>query len=67
MAFPKDCITSLKHIAMSLMKLEDFLDSLAKMTSWDVTGLPTTKKAKKKSSLRGELYKKLPRKPKNTV
>ncbi|XP_059169109.1 uncharacterized protein KIAA0825-like [Physella acuta] len=55
MAFPKDCITALKHIALSLMKLEDFLDSLAKMTSWDVTGLPTTKKAKKKSSLRGVL------------
>ncbi|CAL1530200.1 unnamed protein product [Lymnaea stagnalis] len=55
MAFPKDCITSLRLIATSLMKLEDFLDSLTKMTSWDVTGLPTTKKVKKKSSLRGVL------------
>ncbi|XP_005088941.2 uncharacterized protein KIAA0825 [Aplysia californica] len=54
MAFPKDCISSLRHIAMSLMKLEDFLDGLTKMTSWDVTGLPN-RKSKKKSSLRGVL------------
>ncbi|KAH9488353.1 hypothetical protein Btru_063709 [Bulinus truncatus] len=55
MTFPKDCVTALRHIAMSLMKLEDFLDTLTKMTSWEVTGLPTTKKVKKKSSLRGVL------------
>ncbi|XP_055885890.1 uncharacterized protein KIAA0825 homolog isoform X1 [Biomphalaria glabrata] len=55
MTFPKDCMTALKHIAMSLMKLEDFLDTLTKMTSWEVTGLPTAKKVKKKSSLRGVL------------
>ncbi|BFZ00995.1 hypothetical protein BsWGS_04035 [Bradybaena similaris] len=54
MAFPKDCIISLRLIAMSLLKLEDFLESLTKMTSWDVTGLPN-KKVKKKSSLRGVL------------
>ncbi|CAG5123865.1 unnamed protein product, partial [Candidula unifasciata] len=54
MAFPKDCMVSLRHIAISLLKLEDFLDSLTKMTSWDVTGLPN-KKVKKKSSLRGVL------------
>ncbi|GFO36917.1 hypothetical protein PoB_006342200 [Plakobranchus ocellatus] len=54
LAFPKDCITSLCSIALSLMKLEDFLELLTKMTSWDVTGLPN-KKTKKKSSLRGVL------------
>ena len=54
LAFPKDCILSLRHIAMSLMKLEDFLDGLTKMTSWDVTGFPN-KKTRKKSSLRGVL------------
>ncbi|GFR96707.1 hypothetical protein ElyMa_006305300 [Elysia marginata] len=36
------------------MKLEDFLEMLTKLTSWDVTGLPN-KKTKKKSSLRGVL------------
>ena len=54
LAFPKDCITSLCNIALSLMKLEDFLEMLAKLTSWDVTGLPN-KKSKKKSSLRGDI------------
>ena len=55
LAFPKDCITSLCNIALSLMKLEDFLEMLTKLTSWDVTGLPN-KKTKKKSSLRGDSH-----------